>query len=329
LLSAEPTLIPRFSYLHSFLTDTVLQRSAIPDKTRWQFAVKTSQFHPPHLRESSPLAEIILIHHIKSNLLHPGTLIATTGPFVELKPSNMTPATSRRHHYQYSDEHSLYSPTWLTGPRGFVNFKESEADRFNHLIDDFIPWDVTEWDCGDDGWTFTFVDTKVRIINHEDGPILAISVSSRQIPRDVTESIRVELTQMLAEESKMMTSVIEFATLILRLLEATSTRIIAWRDAVRPTKLGLQPQTKAWQHGWDAKFVTDWESILENPFGVNLDSVADTRPPYPWQDAQRDLCWDIERIQDSSCGISDKERPRRPISETSGDNAETPAYEAS
>ncbi|KAF7510252.1 hypothetical protein GJ744_006948 [Endocarpon pusillum] len=81
---------------------------------------------------------------------------------------------------------------------------------------------------------------------------------------------------MIDRESAKISDVLDLLTLLLRLVEAASAHLLAWRDEVKSNKLGLKPNNKVWQHGWDANFVTDWKSILDNPFGLNLDSIADT-----------------------------------------------------
>jgi hypothetical protein len=150
------------------------------------------------------------------------------------------------------------------------------VEGFNDLIDAFVPWDVTDWDCCEDGWIFSYAEAKVGIMNHFDEETFVISVSNGHLRCEVVHPIRKDLQYMLHTESAKVDGIVDFATLILRLLEATSAYLLAWRDAVRLTKLGLRENSKAWQHGWDASFITDWESIMDNSFGLNLDSVADT-----------------------------------------------------
>lgn len=176
----------------------------------------------------------------------------------------------------YSDEDWLYSPAWLSGRSGFLNLKEREAQEFNDLIDAFVPRDVRHWDCREDGWIFLYPETSVSITNHSEEESFTTNVSSRPLPLNVAERMSSDLQRMLHSESTKVGGVLDFATLILRLLEAASAYLLAWRDEVRSTKLGLRPGNKGWQHGWDANFVTDWESILDNPFGLSLDSIADT-----------------------------------------------------
>ncbi|KAF7510253.1 hypothetical protein GJ744_006949 [Endocarpon pusillum] len=72
---------------------------------------------------------------------------------------------SQRH---YSDEYLLYRPAWLTRPRGFIKFKEKEAQEFNDLIDAFIPKDVRHWDCREDDWVFSYAETVLRVTNRPD-----------------------------------------------------------------------------------------------------------------------------------------------------------------
>ena len=179
----------------------------------------------------------------------------------------------QRHH---SDENLLYRPAWLTRPRGFVSFKEKEAQEFNDLIDAFVPKDVRHWDCREDDWVFSYAETILRVTNRSDQESFSIFVSSRRLPRDVAEVMSRDLQCMLDREFTKISGVLDFATLLLRLGEAAGAHLLAWRDEVRSTKLSLRPNNKDWQHEWDANFVTDWKSILDNPFGLNLDSIADT-----------------------------------------------------
>lgn len=81
---------------------------------------------------------------------------------------------------------------------------------------------------------------------------------------------------MLRGESTKVDGVIDFVTLILCLMEAAGADLLAWKDAVRSSKLGDGTKIKRWRHGWHSRFVIDWESILDTPFGVNIDSIVDT-----------------------------------------------------
>jgi hypothetical protein len=134
---------------------------------------------------------------------------------------------------------------------------------------------VIRWDCCEEGRIFTFTELRVRVLNRSDEESFAISVSSRRLPHEVTERIRKDLQNMLRESTKV-DGLIDFVTLILCLMEAAGTDLLAWKDAVRSSKLEVGTRIKRWRHGWHARFVTDWESILDTPFGVNLDSIADT-----------------------------------------------------
>jgi hypothetical protein len=153
---------------------------------------------------------------------------------------------------------------------------------------------VIRWYCCEEGWIFTFTELKVRVINHSDEESFAISVSNRRLPREVTERMRKDLQNMLRGESTKVDGVIDFATLILCLMETASADLLAWKDAVRSSKLGVGTKIKRWRHGWHAGFVTDWESILGNPFGVNLDSIADTSYQIPGK-TPKEICAGISK----------------------------------
>lgn len=107
-----------------------------------------------------------------------------------------------------------------------MDFKEREVQEFNDLIDGLAPWDVRDWNCSEDGWTFSYRETKIRIKNSSDDESLAVSASNRRLPSEVVEPINEDVQNMLDAEIVKVTGAMDFATLILRLLETASAYLL-------------------------------------------------------------------------------------------------------
>lgn len=179
---------------------------------------------------------------------------------------------------QYNEEHdeeNYYTPIWMCQPRGFVDFGLLQENEVLALIESNLPSDVLNWDFTDkEEWHFRYpeVDIRFKTSSASSSFLLPIEVlnSNYVLERTFIDPLRVSLRAMAAHEGSRLTCFYEFALLVLRILEETSSSLLEWRSD------GTAPPQKDWSKGWIPHEVKSWADVVDNPVGVDLTSVTDT-----------------------------------------------------
>ena len=176
----------------------------------------------------------------------------------------------------YDDEpndEECYTPTWLGKAHGFRDLGRMQEENVVALIEAHLPSDVVEWDyeC-DQSWLFRYPEVDVRLVTTSDSVsfFLPVEVVNRNytLERTVIDPLRLSLRNLIAQDGPRLATFVEFAILVLRVLEETSACLRIWRaaDIIKPSEWGP----------WLPQQVRSWEEVLDNPIGVDLTSIKDT-----------------------------------------------------
>ncbi|TVY87770.1 hypothetical protein LAWI1_G006740 [Lachnellula willkommii] len=171
------------------------------------------------------------------------------------------------------DEDGLYHPPWVDNPRGFINLRSKEAEDFNLLLDSFLPPEVIDWNCEDAGWTFQFQDL-VLIVNSSaiDPPQVLVTTSS--MPRAYVDPLRRSLRQILEWPLDSRFDIIGFAVILLRLTEEVVMFTSDWKAERKLQESVSFDEGK--EQGWNAKDIRDFNMLLENSKGLDLETVDES-----------------------------------------------------
>jgi hypothetical protein len=165
--------------------------------------------------------------------------------------------------------------------RDFVDKRQTEAETFNCLLCRHLPSSVESWTCDEDGWKFRFQEVTIAVYNEEFGT-LSVVANSETMHRRFLDEMRWRLREFMRNTVEIDLTPTGFAIKLLGLCEETDAWQRAWYEELRKRAakhgasfLGDTSISKQ-GYGWDARQVQSWESILDNPFGVNLSSIEDT-----------------------------------------------------
>jgi hypothetical protein len=178
----------------------------------------------------------------------------------------------------YTEEDSLYHPSWLDTPRDFVDLRTREAEYFNNILYAHMPHQVTQWDCCEDsGWTFEFDDLVLEIEN-DIFDLPKVSVTTWSMPRAYVDPLRQKLRRILSKVSDMdSTDMTSIAVMLLQLVEEAVIFIHTWKFA-KATKIR---SNKAWlrdkgHRGWNVQEVRSMSVFYENDLGADLDTIDES-----------------------------------------------------
>jgi hypothetical protein len=165
--------------------------------------------------------------------------------------------------------------------RGFVDRRQEEAESFNNLLSRHLPHSIQSWTCDEEGWKFEYSDMIIAVNNDEFGA-LSVHANSMTMPRKFLDAMRVQLRQTLEDICEVDFTPTGFAVKLLELCEEAASWEETWQKhllekAVKEQSCapGLKRKLKQ-AHGWNPTQIESYESIIDNPFGVNLSTVEDT-----------------------------------------------------
>jgi hypothetical protein len=186
----------------------------------------------------------------------------------------------------YSEEDSLYHPSWLDHPRDFVDLRSREAEYFNNLLSSHMPHQVTQWDCCEDsGWTFEFDDLVLEIEN-DIFDLPKVTVTTWTMPRTYVDPLRQKLRHIVSKVSDMdgmnMTSI---AVMLLQLVEEAVIFLHQWKFANWPEITdgfnaiyryhNARIRDKG-HRGWNVQEVKSMSVLYENHLGADLDTIDES-----------------------------------------------------
>ena len=172
-----------------------------------------------------------------------------------------------------TDDDSFYIPTWMGRAHGFIDFGRLQEEEVVTLIETHLPSDLVEWDYQDHQcWFFRYPEIDVRLTTASDSLsfFLPVEVINRNytLERTVIDPLRLNLRNLIAQDGPQLTSFLDFALLVLRVLEETSASLRIWRGQDIVEVSDRRP--------WQSQQVRHWKDVLDNPFGVDLTSIKDT-----------------------------------------------------
>lgn len=166
--------------------------------------------------------------------------------------------------------------------RDFVHERREEAEKFNSLLSHHLPSAVESWACDSEGWKFEYQHAVVAVYNHETG-VISVHASSQTMPRKHLDGMRVQLRQLLQDMCEIDLTSTGFAVVLLQVCEEAAAWTQIWEKVLLQREIktfsnhpGQVKRSLSQQHGWDAREIQSWESIMDNPFGVNLSTIEDT-----------------------------------------------------
>ena len=183
--------------------------------------------------------------------------------------------------------------------RVFLNFRVKQAENFNRLLTQHLLTAIQDWTCDEGGWKFQLQLALIQVAHDPDTPLHVVAISETT-PREFLDAMRIELRSVVQEPCGPDWSVTGFAVTLLQLAEGAK----AWQQyredgtsrksgkCGQGYELGFKPFNRncgpqAWDNlkrpkqntryqGRDARETRSWISVLENPHGVDLMSIADT-----------------------------------------------------
>ncbi|KAK4555170.1 hypothetical protein LTR86_007936 [Recurvomyces mirabilis] len=171
------------------------------------------------------------------------------------------------------DEASYYHPIWLTELRGFIDYREREAEMLNELFAMHRTFAVEEWAISQRRFVFRFRDLEVEFLHDLDQP-LVVNANSSSMRRLHLDSMRADLREVLqlslAEDAWRTMS---FGCMLLRITECAEGWLQSWRDS-QTTSTDTRNDTKA--GGWDSATVNIQTALFDNKLGLNLMTANDT-----------------------------------------------------
>jgi hypothetical protein len=168
----------------------------------------------------------------------------------------------------HTDGEDFLTPTWVGKAFGFFDHQRRQVDEVLALIELNIPSDVLDWDVHDDGvWIFKYPEVEVRIATDLDSSCFFCAPQvldpNYTLNRTCIDPLRLRLRGIGQVEGLNMDKFYDFALIVLRILEETSATL---------SSEARSSEIKAWR----ASEVERWESVLDNPLGVDLSTIHDT-----------------------------------------------------
>ena len=165
-----------------------------------------------------------------------------------------------------------WRPTWLDQPRGSMDKRTVEAEAFNALLNQHL---LTEdWTCDASGWTFRLNDVVIEVIN-VNLEAMQVFATSNTMSRRFLDPLRAELRHTLDICPDPDWNTTGFAITLLQLVEEAAYWQLLWQSQAAP-KNRDPLETKKPLQGWDSRAVRAWNTVVGNPYGVDLSSIEDT-----------------------------------------------------
>ena len=133
---------------------------------------------------------------------------------------------------ELDDSDTLWHPTWLVQPRGFVDKRPEEAESFNALLMQHLIG-VRSWTGGDIGWTFYLTNTIVTVMNDDANP-LQVTATSDTISRRFLDGMRQELRTIIQKPQDSEWKSTLFAVTLLQLVEEAVSWQLMWQRRFDP-----------------------------------------------------------------------------------------------
>ncbi|KAK3674982.1 hypothetical protein LTR78_005326 [Recurvomyces mirabilis] len=172
------------------------------------------------------------------------------------------------------DEASYDHPIWLTELRGFIDYREREAEMLNELFAMHRTFAIEEWAISQRRFVFRFRDLDVELLHDLDQP-LCVNANSSSMRRLYLDSMRAELREVLqlslAEDARRTMS---FGCMLLRITECAEGWLQSWRDSLAASLDITKKEAKA--GGWDSATVSIQTALFDNKLGLNLMTANDT-----------------------------------------------------
>lgn len=154
---------------------------------------------------------------------------------------------------------------------GFIDEANTSVEVLNDLLETQMPLAV-DWKIGQIGYTFQLRGLTVKVGNQNG---ISVSTTSDMIPRKRLDLIRSALREILYAALEDSTwSGMTFGVMLLQMAEEALWQIEDWSES-QQRLMANSGGYLSLKSGWDATS-SNWQSILSNPFGVNLLTVNDT-----------------------------------------------------
>ena len=132
------------------------------------------------------------------------------------------------------------------------------------------------WDRDANQWIYKLLDVTLTVTNIPGQPV-TVYAASDTMHRKFLDPMRAQLRAILEEAIDSGLDTASFAVLLLRLAEESVSWIQHWKShEAKQLQDGKGEKQSQWSEGWDAKGSEGWQSFLDNPYGVDLDTVDDT-----------------------------------------------------
>ena len=172
------------------------------------------------------------------------------------------------------DAGRLFHPTWIDVPRDFVDRQSEEAEKFNGLLAQHLPTSIQTLTCDLEGWTFECADkaanVTLQVTNNELGS-LSVDATSNEMARKYLDGMRTKLRCIIQAPSDLEWSSTGFAITLLQLAE----EVVVWQR-IWEEELARRERKKDEPRTWNATKIKGWNSLLDNPNGMDLSTIQDT-----------------------------------------------------
>lgn len=163
-------------------------------------------------------------------------------------------------------------------PDRFIDFVLLRNMEIRGLLRAHLPPEVEEWDGSlQDGFiSFKYPELDLRIgTRAQCWSNLQQEIINRELSRKVVDALRASLRDMAKEASEANLDALtvfgirDLAMLVLQFVDETTSCVRTWRSSQLKA-------TDVTQRGWNVKEVKHWKEVIDNEYGVDLDSVDDT-----------------------------------------------------
>lgn len=138
------------------------------------------------------------------------------------------------------------------------------------LVENHLPKNVIQWHCSDLQWSFSFFFARIelKLSRQHNGRVTGELVDTYlKIPRTKIDPLRAEIRKTLGPINQPVVRGFDAGIILLQALEVVSEFEDAHGTLTNPK------YTNGWT-AWDAKLT--WDTIVNNPKGLDLSSVKDT-----------------------------------------------------
>lgn len=146
------------------------------------------------------------------------------------------------------EQHRQYIPLWMNAPRDFYDVSAIASQRVFNLINRHKPHDVQGWNLQERRYCFTFAAVEVQIEVLEDEtrflkPPLVVDTAS-SMHRKILDPLRRRLRKMAEKEAREIALLLDFAMMLLRLLEETSAAIAFQSKGYSLSQMDLEDEAE-------------------------------------------------------------------------------------